>query len=690
MGKHEIDPVCGMTVDTDSAAASLQHGGRTHYFCSQHCRERFAADPEAFQGARSEGAVEAEPKESASRGGGRIYTCPMHPQVRQVGPGSCPICGMALEPLVASAEDDDEDDGELRDMRRRFVAAALLTLPVVVLAMGDMVLPGDPIREALGGLSRWLELAFATPVVLWCAWPLLVRFWNSIASRNLNMFTLIGLGVLVAWAYSVLAVVAPDLFPAGFRKEHGVEVYFEAAAMIITLVLLGQVLELRARGQAGSPIRELLDLSPKTTRRVGEDGSEEDVPLSEVAEGDHLRVRPGEKVPVDGRVLEGASSVDESMITGEPMPVDKEAGDALVGGTVNGTGGLLMEAEKVGDATLLARIVQMVAEAQRSRAPIQRLADVVASWFVPIVVVCALLTFAAWSLWGPEPRFAYALVNAVAVLIIACPCALGLATPMSIMVATGKGARAGVLFRDARAIERLREVDTLVVDKTGTLTLGRPELTHVVAAPGTSKEEVLRLASALELHSEHPLAQAVIRGANERGVDVAKSESFDSVTGKGVVGDVEGARVLLGNAALMEQEGVGLAADLIDAADRLRREGATAMFLAASGEAVGVLAVSDPIKESTPSAIEELHRAGLRLVMLTGDNATTAKAVAQALGIDEVVADALPADKVRAIERLQSEGRVVAMASTTRRRSPGPTSGSPWARARTLRWRAPG
>lgn len=588
-----------------------------------------------------------------------IYTCPMHPEVRQVGPGSCPLCGMALEPVDARTE---EDDSELRDMQRRFLWSAAFTAPIVFLAMGDLVLPGTPVHDTLGATSRWLEFALATPVTLWAAWPLLVRFWQSLTRHSLNMFTLIGLGVLVAYAYSALALVAPGLFPAGFREEHGVAVYFEAAAVIVTLVLLGQVLELRARSSTGAAIRALLDLSPKTTRRVFDDGTEEEVSLEAVQVGDRLRVRPGEAVPLDGRVVDGRSSVDESMITGEPVPVEKSEGDAVVGGTVNTTGSLLMVAEKVGSETLLARIVQMVADAQRSRAPIQKLVDQVSAWFVPAVVVIAILSFFAWSLWGPEPRLAYGLINAVAVLIIACPCALGLATPMSIMVATGKGAQLGVLFRDAEAIESLRDVDTLVVDKTGTLTLGKPKLTQVFALGDTDESTVLRLAAALETQSEHPLADAIVSGAAARGINAEPARDFESVTGKGVLGKVEGRAIALGNRALMEHEQVSLTEADLGSAEQLRQTGATVMFLAADRVLIGMVAVADPIKESTPEAIRELHGMGLRIVMLTGDSKGTAEAVGRELGLEEVIADALPDEKLHTVEALQQQGRRVAMA----------------------------
>ena len=587
-----------------------------------------------------------------------IYTCPMHFEVRQVGPGTCPICGMALEPLEVQAT---EDDSELRDMRRRFYVSAVLTLPIGVLAMGDMLLPGSPIHETLGETGKWLEFLFATPAVLWCAWPLLVRFWTSIRSWNLNMFTLIGVGVLVAFAYSAIAVLSPDIFPDGFRGPTGVAVYFEAAAVIVTLVLLGQVLELRARSNTGAAVRALLDLSPKTTHRVADDGQETEVELSQVAKGDQIRVRPGESIPVDGRILEGNSAVDESMVTGEPVPVDKSTGDPVVGGTINTTGSLLMVAEKVGNETLLSRIVQMVSDAQRSRAPIQKLVDKVASWFVPVVIVCSAMAFVAWSVWGPEPRLAHALLNAVAVLIIACPCALGLATPMSIMVATGKAAALGVLFRDAQAIESLRDVDTLVVDKTGTLTLGKPHLTRVIAYNSASESDILGRAAALDLQSEHPLAQAVVAGARERKVPMATATEFRSVTGKGVVGQVDAERSALGNLALMEQESVTVSPEVRKEAEELRSQGATVMFCASNRKLLGLLAVSDRIKDSSPQAIEELHQMGLRIVMLTGDSRGTAESVGRELGIDEVIADALPDMKLRTVSDLQAKGHRVAM-----------------------------
>ncbi len=652
-----IDPVCGMDVQVRPDSPHAEFDGTSYAFCSAHCRDRFIQAPQSFLPGSAKAISPAAPTNSTA-----TFTCPMHPEVRQHGPGTCPICGMSLEPLTPGSGDDEGSD-ELRDMQRRTVVAAVFTVPVIVLAMADMVLPGKPIAGLLGHtLSRWLELTLTTPVVLWSAWPLLTRAYDSLRHRKLNMFTLIGMGVLVAYAYSIVATIAPTMFPPGFQNADGqVAVYFEAAATIVALVLLGQVLELKARSSTGAAIRALLDLTPKTTHRLQPDGTEEEVDIASVQVGDRLRIRPGEKIPVDGRVLEGTSSVDESMISGEPTPVDKATDDLLVAGTVNGNGSLLMVAKKVGADTLLARIVQMVADAQRSRAPVQRLVDAVASWFVPIVIATAVVTFVVWSAIGPEPALAYGLVNAVAVLIIACPCALGLATPMSIMVATGKGAHIGVLFRDARAIEAMRDVDSLVVDKTGTLTRGKPSLTAVVSGPNSSDDEVLRYAAALESLSEHPIGLAIVAGARDRRLAVPESASFEAVTGKGVTGVVDGHRIALGNLALMEQLDVDVSAWSAKV-DDMRGGGATAMFLSVDGSATGVLAVSDPIKETTGPAIDELHRAGLRIVMLTGDSRKTAEAVARALGIDEVHADALPDDKVRIVKQLQSEGHRVAMA----------------------------
>ena len=588
------------------------------------------------------------------------YVCPMHPEVVRPEPGSCPKCGMALEPRVASGE--EEKNPELVDMSRRFWVGLVITVPLLILAMGDY-LPGHPLeRLASARALQWLELVLATPVVLWGGWPFFVRFWRSLVNRSLNMFTLIGLGVAVAYLYSLVATLMPGIFPGSFRDASGeVAVYFEAAAVITVLVLLGQVLELKARSQTSSAIKALLGLAPKTARRLGDDGSEQDVPLVQVVVGDRLRVRPGEKVPVDGVVLEGKSAVDESLMTGEPMPVEKGSGDRLIGASVNGTGSLVMRAERVGAETLLAQIVHMVSEAQRSRAPIQKLADVVAGYFVPAVVAASVLTFIVWALAGPEPRLAHALVNAVAVLIIACPCALGLATPMSIMVATGKGATVGVLFKNAEAIEIMRKVDTLVVDKTGTLTEGKPKLVSVAPVDGRDERTVLGVAASLERGSEHPLAAAIVAGAAERKIELAKAEDFASLTGKGVTGRVGGRTVALGNRALLDELHLD-PGPLATPAEALRADGQTVMFVAMDGRLVGLLGVADPIKASTPEAIRSLHEDGIRVVMLTGDSRTTAEAVGRRLGIDEVVAEVLPDQKAGAVKRFQGEGRIVAMA----------------------------
>ena len=588
------------------------------------------------------------------------WVCPMHPEVVRDAPGSCPVCGMALEPRVGAAT--AEENHELGDMKRRLWFAAAVTVPLVLLAMGDL-LPGHPISHLLSLRVRtMLELILATPVCTWAAWPFFVRAIQSVKLKSLNMFTLIGLGVFVAYVYSLTAALVPGIFPAAFRGEGGqVAVYFEAAGVIVTLILLGQVLELRARSATSTAIKKLLGLAPKTARRIRQDDVEEDVPLDVVAVGDRLRVRPGEKVPVDGLVLEGASSIDESMVTGESIPVEKHAGDRVVGATVNGTGSLQVRAEKVGAETLLVRIVAMVAQAQRSRAPIQKLADVVAGYFVPIVIGIAVTTFIVWSLVGPDPRMAHALINAVAVLIIACPCALGLATPMSIMVATGKGATLGVLFRNAEAIEIMRKVDTLVVDKTGTLTEGKPKLVSVLPASGFKEEALLRLAATLERGSEHPLAAAIVKGSEDRGVQLGDVSAFESITGKGVRGSVDGRAVSLGNPALMTQLGIELG-ELAQQAESLRTEGQTVMFVAVDGKSVGLIGVADPIKDSTPEAIRALHLEGIRVVMLTGDSRTTAHAVAGKLEIDDVIAEVLPDQKVDVVKRLQSEGRFVAMA----------------------------
>ncbi len=591
---------------------------------------------------------------------GTVYTCPMHPQVRSTAPESCPLCGMGLEAETVSLEDDDQS--ELHDMQRRFWVAAVLSIPILILAMGKHV-PGVDMEALVPHrIGIWLELILATPVVLWGGWPFFVRGWRSVVSWNLNMFTLIALGVGVSYFYSIVATLFPELFPDSFRGDSGqVGVYFEAAAVIITLILLGQVLELRARSSTNAAIKTLLGLAPKTARRVSAGGSEEDVPLEDIQLGDHLRVRPGEKIPVDGSVVEGRSSVDESMITGEPIPVEKGESDKVIGATVNGTGSLVIEAERIGSDTMLSQIVQMVAQASRSRAPIQNLVDVVAGYFVPAVVVIAVITFTVWSIWGPEPAMAYALINAVAVLIIACPCALGLATPMSIMVASGKGASMGVLFKNAEAIQTLRQVDTLIVDKTGTLTEGRPRLQKIIAAEGFDEEQVLGLAASLERGSEHPLAAAIVQGAEKRGVAIDRYTDFESVTGKGVKGRIGDQQVALGNQALMDALGAPTAA-LAEQAESLRTEGRTAMFVAVDGKAVGLVAVADPIKGTTQEAIEALHADGIRIVMLTGDSETTAWAVAEELGIDEVFAEVLPEQKADKVAELQNQGRFVAMA----------------------------
>jgi len=641
-----------MTVDLrDAKGGTLVHEGREYGFCSTRCRERFQADPRRFLDPAAAPSPTALP--------GTKWTCPMHPQVVADGPGACPICGMALEPLVVSTE--EEDNPELRDMLRRFRVGLVLTVPLLFLGMSDL-LPGRPMQHALSpALIAWIELALATPVVLWGGRPFFERGWASLENRSLNMFTLIALGTGVAYLFSVVATVAPGLLPSSVRDAHGaVPIYFEPAAAIVTLVLLGQVLELRARARTRSALRALLGLAPKTARKV-EDEEERDVPLEQVHPGDVLRVRPGEKVPVDGVVIEGHSSVDESMITGEPLPAEKVPGSPVTGGTVNVDGTFLMRAERVGSETLLAQIVRLVAEAQRSRAPIQRLADRVAAWFVPAVIAVAAATFVVWLVAGPEPRFAHALVNAVSVLIIACPCALGLATPISIMVATGRGAQAGVLVRSAEALETLARVDMLLVDKTGTLTEGKPRLVSVEPVAGSSWGEVLRLAAALERGSEHPLAGAILEEARERGIEAPPASSFRAIPGQGVVGNVDGHKVALGNAALL----AGLGVDLAEAegqAEALRAEGQTVVFLAIDGQPAGLLGVADPIKDSAPEALRALRGEGVRVVMATGDDRATAEAVARKLGIEEVHAEVLPADKAAVVERLRGQGHVVAMA----------------------------
>jgi len=686
-----------MSVDPSKGKPSYEYEGETFHFCSEGCLEKFREEPEKYlkqkeKQATAEHQKEAEKETKKEPAKGAVYTCPMHPEVEQEGPGDCPKCGMALEPrepalpsgkvqytcpmhpeIVRDEPGDcpkcgmalepkegaaqDEEDRELKNMTLRFWTSVGFAVPLIVIAMGRMI-PGNPLENWLSaGAWHWVELLLATPVVVWCGWPLLVRGWKSYLRMNLNMFSLIGLGIAVAWVYSLIATVAPGIFPPSFRTEGGaVAVYFEAAAFITALVLLGQVLELRARKRTSGAIRELLGLAAKTARVVRDDGSEVDVPLEQVEIGDRIRVRPGEKVPVDGRVVEGKSSIDESMITGEPIPSEKKAGDPVIGATVNQTGSFLMEAEKVGRDTLLSRIVHMVAEAQRSRAPIQRIADLVASWFVPAVIGVAVVTFIVWAVWGPEPAMAFAIVNAVAVLIIACPCALGIATPMSIMVGTGRGAREGILIKNAESLEIFEKIDTLVVDKTGTLTEGKPRLETVEAAEGFDEGEFLWLAASLERGSEHPLAAAIVAGAEDRDIDLSDVEDFDSVTGKGVRGRVEGRAVALGNRGMMENENVD-PGPLAGRAEELRKDGQTVMFVAVDKRPAGILGVADPIKESTPEALQMLHEAGIEVVMLTGDSETTAK-----VGIDRVEAEVLPEDKNKAVKDLQNEGKKVAMA----------------------------
>jgi P-type Cu+ transporter len=643
---HATDPVCGMSVDPHTAKHRLAYKGQDYFFCSGRCRERFDADPDKF----------LQPKpQAAAPPAGTIYTCPMHPEVKQIGPGSCPICGMALEPEQISL--DDKPDPELIDMTRRFWTALALTIPVFIMEMGGHL---GPMHLLPQHSANWISLALATPVVLWAGAPFFARGWRSLVTGNLNMFTLIAMGTGLAWAYSVVATLAPQAFPPAFRGMHGeVAVYFEAAAVITVLVLLGQVLELRAREKTSGAIRALLGLTPKTARRITEHG-DEDVALDSVAAGDRLRVRPGEKIPVDGVVIEGRSSVDESMVTGESMPVSKAAGAHVIGGTVNQSGGLVVRAEKVGRDTMLARIVDMVARAQRSRAPVQRLADRVAGWFVPLVIAVAIVAFAAWATLGPEPRFSFGLVAAVTVLIIACPCALGLATPMSIMVGIGRGAQAGILIRDAQALEQLETVDTLVVDKTGTLTEGRPKLVAVTSAAGVDENQLLRLAASVERGSEHPLARAILEAAQQRGMALSNVSDFASPSGKGASATVDGKSVALGNAMLMRELNVVTVA-LDGAAERVRENGATAIYVAIDGHAGGVIAIADPVKPSAQAALRALRDDGLRIVMLTGDNVTTANAFARTLSIDEIEAGVLPERKSEVVRRLRGEGRRVAM-----------------------------
>ena len=648
-----IDPVCGMSVAIDGAQHIATHDGAKHYFCSPRCHDKFVTDPELYLSGAHLDAVEDVPE-------GTIYTCPMHPEIRQPGPGSCPICGMALEPETVSL--GDGPDPELVDMRRRFWWSALLTLPLFVYAMSDMA-PGlsfDGLIEP--AWAQWAQFALATPVVLWGAWPFFVRAIQSLKTRNLNMFTLIGFGVAIAYLFSVVATVAPDLFPAAFRDHSGrVGVYFEAAAVITTLVLLGQVLELKARGSTSSALRALLELAPPSAVKIFGSGDEREVPLDQLATGDRLRVRPGDKVPVDGEIEEGSSAIDESMISGEPLPVAKQAGDIVIGGTVNQTGGFVMRATGVGKDTMLSKIVQMVADAQRSRAPIQRLADQVAGWFVPAVVVIAIATFVVWAIWGPAPALAYALVNAIAVLIIACPCALGLATPMSIMTGTGKGAQHGILIRNAEALETLEKIDTLVVDKTGTLTMGKPDLVAVTPAEGIDEADFLAAVAGVEMGSEHPLAHAIVEGARTRGVSPANATDLASTTGEGVEANVQGRRVAIGNEKMMRRVGIDDEAWL-GTAESGRRQGQTVMFVAFDGRPAGLIAVADPIKPTSAAVIAALHKRDIRVVMLTGDSRGTAEAVAREMGIDEVHANVSPEDKHRKIEELKAQGRRVGMA----------------------------
>jgi Cu+-exporting ATPase len=645
-----IDPVCGMSVDPHTAKQRAEHAGRTYYFCSPGCRTKFLENPAKYLNKDTKAPAEPVPE-------GTIYTCPMHPEIRQVGPGSCPICGMALEPVLAGAETGPNP--ELIDMTRRFWIGLVLTLPVFALEMGNHFFGIHGVISKQS--SNWIQLVLATPVVLWAGWPFFVRGWQSLLTRNLNMFTLIAMGTGVAWAYSIIATLLPGVFPPAFREHDGsVAVYFEAAAVITVLVLLGQVLELRARERTSGAIRALLDLAPKTARRVTDSGDEE-IAIDKIVVGDSLRVRPGEKVPVDGVVTEGHVAIDESMVTGESMPVSKDVGSKVIAGTLLGSGSFIMKAEKVGRDTMLARIVQMVAEAQRSRAPIQRLADQVSGWFVPLVIAVAVLAFVAWSIWGPEPRFAYGLVAAVAVLIIACPCALGLATPMSIMVGVGRGAQAGVLIKNAEALERMEKVDTLVVDKTGTLTEGKPSVTAIVVAEGMEENEFLRLAASVEQASEHPLAMAIVKAAKGRNLPLAKVMGFDSPSGKGAIGMVEKKRLAIGNAKFLKELNIDVTT-LAGDAEKLRQDGATAIFVAINGKVAGVIAIADPVKATTPAALAALKEAGIRVVMLTGDNRTTAEAIGRKLGISEIEAEVLPDQKANVVAKLKAEGRVVAMA----------------------------
>lgn len=648
------DPVCGMIVDSETTEYHFKHKGQEYHFCSSKCLGKFKTSPGQY--------IEKEEGTSKLRvAEGAIYTCPMHPEVEQIGPGSCPKCGMALEPK-SGVTDDEGSNPELVDFTRRFWVGAVLTIPLLFLAMSPFV-GLTAIREFFGERTTlWLELALGTPVILWSGWPFFVRGWQSFRTMNLNMFSLIAMGTGAAYLFSIVAVLTPDIFPDGFRDNEGhVGVYFEAAAVIVTLVLLGQILELRARERTGSAIKTLLGMAAKTARVIREDGKEEEVLLEDVQVGDKLRVRPGDKVPVDGKVLEGRSSVDESMISGEPVPVEKVKGDSITGATINGTGSLIIEATRVGSDTMLSQIVEMVANAQRSRAPIQKYADMVAGYFVPVVIVVAILSFIGWTIWGPAPAMSYGLVAAVAVLIIACPCALGLATPMSIMTSTGRGAQAGVLIKNAEALERFEKVDILIVDKTGTLTEGKPKLVAVLPEDGHDESEVLRLAASLERGSEHPLAEAIVRGAEERSIEMVDAKDFEAITGKGVKGVVDGHSVALGNAALIFDMGLD-GGTSVEIANNRRDHGETVMFVVLDDKIAGLVSVADPVKETTPAALKELHNLGFRIIMATGDNERTAKAVAVRLGIDEIRADVLPKDKARIIKELQSQGLKVAMA----------------------------
>jgi len=646
-----LDPVCGMTVDPAKARGSAVYRGKNYYFCGPGCAQRFTAAPEKF--------VDAPVPTLKTDNSDVLYTCPMHPEIVQRGPGTCPICGMALEPLAAGLH--EEDDSELRSMQKRFWVGVALSIPLLAVSMGAMV-QGSPLRNLSPSWLAWIQLVLATPVVLWGGWPFFERGWASVVNRHLNMFTLIAMGTGTAYVYSVVATIAPGIFPQSFHMEGGSPaVYFEVSAIIVTLVLLGQVLELRARRQTSSAIRALLDLTPKTARRIRPDGSDEEIPLSDVHAGDRLRVRPGDAIPVDGIVEEGNSSVDESMITGESLPIFKSVGDRVIAGTINQSGSFVMRAEKLGADTLLAQIVRMVHEAQRSRAPIQSLADRISAYFVPAVLLVAVVTFLIWAVWGPEPRLAYALVNAVAVLIIACPCALGLATPMTIMVATGRGAQAGVLVKNASALEAMERVDTLVLDKTGTLTEGKPRVTQVIPTGGLSENELLRLAASLERSSEHPLAAAIVKSAEERGLRLESAVDFQSITGLGVIGRVAGQEIAIGNAALLQMRHVP-DDSLRVLGDQLRNQGQTVVRVAIDEKLAGLIAISDPIKPSSREAVKSLLRSGLRLVMLTGDSHSTAEAVARELGIQDFEAEVLPAQKLEKIEKLKSQGHIVAMA----------------------------